>query len=166
MLQIIERMAAIMAGMENRWKFVLLIWCCHNLTYYFWALPCQWMYSRDWFRQWKVKPNARPSDELISDTWWKQLLARLLVHPFLWLGIYDYIIPAELDDPLPPVSTIIFQLLAGTYGFFAVNSIVHRMVHKSPWLYGFHKHHHDFKTTTGQASEHFDPYMVDTIMNM
>jgi sterol desaturase/sphingolipid hydroxylase (fatty acid hydroxylase superfamily) len=150
-------------GLNDEWSFVLLIWCCHNVTYYVWALTSQWLYKRNYFQDWKVQPSSQPDEFLLSSTTWRQLAMRVLVHPFMWRDMYRYIISQRLDDPLPSFSTCALLLLLSFYGFFALNAFMHKAFHDWPALYYYHKPHHEFKTTTGQAAEHHS--LVDSMAN-
>ena len=47
-------------GLSDEYIFVLLVWCAHNITYYAWALPCQWLYRNNYFLQWKIEPTKHP----------------------------------------------------------------------------------------------------------
>lgn len=166
--------------MEDVWYFVIMMWCAHNVTFYAWALPCQWLYKANYFQHWKILPDRHPDEDLIKDTHWKQLLLRVFLFPAMWYAIWQYVYVPQLSaagqSPVwPPLlsaspeptalATLALQLTLHFYAFFLINCFVHRMMHKVPFLYKFHKHHHEFKITTGAASEHFDLYGVDSVAN-
>lgn len=150
-------------GFSDDWIFVLLFWCAHNITYYAWALPCQWFYKHDYLQQWKIEPLKKPDATLIASSSIKQIWLRCLLHPFIWFFMYRTIISKQLDCEIPSLYVSIILLLISFYSFFLQNAFLHKAFHDYPFLFRWHKLHHQFITTTGIAAEHHT--LIDSIAN-
>jgi len=154
-------------GWSDAAVFALCIWLSHNVCYYGYGFFLEVAYRRNLWPQWKIAPDKYPTQKF-GDGFFGQLALRLTVQPLVWAAWYTYVlVPCgmSLDAPLGSPLQCSVLLLLSFYGFFAFNCVVHMASHKFPFLYRFHKTHHEYKITTAWAAEHFDIYLVDNIMN-
>lgn len=97
-------------------------------------MPLAELYRQGYWAQWKVQPLMHPDSELIRQTALLQLLLRIIVHPYMWLCMYHYVIGPRMDDIMPSVGETTGLLFVSFYGFFALNAVAHRAMHEYPVL--------------------------------
>jgi hypothetical protein len=59
----------------------------------------------------------------------KKNILRLVVHPYLWIYMYRYVIGPRIPGPMPPTSRAITLLVTSFNGIFTLNAVLRCAMH-------------------------------------
>lgn len=123
-----------------------------------WFLPSLFLdtIGEKYLSCWRLEPNKETRKEVTQAAWKEGILNAFLVHPFIWYLLWKPLGQGVIivDDQIPPLSEYIifhfFALLCNDQLFYWS----HRCFHEFPFLYKFHKQHHEFNFSRGVAAEY------------
>ena len=159
---------------ESSWRVVvenfsefqlktILTFIVHESFYWFSYIPFLIADRIPFFRRWKIQPKQE-NDSAVHSNCIRRLLVNhfFLVLPIIMVThpIFDLMGAKHSVESIPPLETIIFQIVI----FFIIEDFVfywgHRALH-TPWLYkNVHSIHHHHAAPFGLAAEYAHPFEV------
>ncbi len=171
---------------ESTAEFVLII-SVAPLFFFLYTLVMIPIYAGDYpfFEQYKIQEKGWPwfdSDPKVRQHFWKLSFKSLRLTAFNLFLLVPILVGAKIhfendilqkdrafffstsDDHWPStqknIQDILLMTMLQEFGFYAT----HRMMHAHPYLYQFHKVHHEYKMNTTLAAQHNHP--VDYVVSL
>jgi len=148
------------APVNERILFAALAWLAHDLVVYPFHLFVYILYKYNLLSSYKIRSDKLPDPDLVKKAFRKCLIDTIIFPFFGYYVLYNILVynGSKIDDPLPSVWVMLFQILF----FFFVNDTAffwtHYALHSKLLYTSFHKKHHLFNTSTSVAAEYNTPF--------
>lgn len=144
--------------------FFAFVFCFGHSAF---SLPCNMVamlinfFPVAFLNKWKIQQDSAPSMRLIKEVIVEVLANHFVISPlvaYFLLWPLAQALEMPLRGPLPPVLTMVSQMVV----FMVINDVLfywaHRTLHTFPWLYKhIHSQHHRFTTPISWAAEFAHP---------